>query len=488
MGDNQVKDLVIQGIQFIRERRCRPSLKAILKFVKQENIDISVSDFKNAVTSLLADGKISKKSSAGKKDSFYINESKINSSIFDNSVDTTTGFNNDDTLQTPTKQFERSNQKDGTNAKSPAVNGRKLNEIVDSFIERRIIEEISPFTDRMEGMLEAYDELLKQHEKVINSNNILKENNQKLTMVEANVKKLEADIDFLKDELKAKNEIIKILSTTEAREPADPIKTCYKNGHNNGNSERHGEGDGYGNNDPYHEEFINPKKTFRYNNRALGNNFPITTENRYSVFNEEIKNTNRSGCNEQKQNDEYSRDMSGKHYHNKKRNNKRSITILGTSIIKDIKPYKMNKSLEPGSKIYVKSFSGAKVSCMRDHVRPSLRYNPDLIILGAGANDLKSEKTPEMISDEIINLASDMKSDTNEIMVSGIVPRNDDASLHEKGERVNELTREMCHSKGLGYVDNSNIDPNKHLNGSGVHLNYHGTSILVKNFLNAIKI
>ena len=43
--------------------------------------------------------------------------------------------------------------------------------------------------------------------------------------------------------------------------------------------------------------------------------------------------------------------MFGKHQKNKKRNKKRSITILGTSIIKDTKPYKMNKSLEPGRKI-----------------------------------------------------------------------------------------------------------------------------------------
>lgn len=129
MGDNQVKDLVIQGIQFIRERRCRPSLKAILTFVKQDNINISASDFRNAVTSLLADGKISKKSSAGKKDSYYIKESKIDNSMLETSVDTT-GLNNDDILLTPKKQFERSNQKDGTNAKSPAVNGRNLNEIV----------------------------------------------------------------------------------------------------------------------------------------------------------------------------------------------------------------------------------------------------------------------------------------------------------------------------------------------------------------------
>ena len=286
------------------------------------------------------------------------------------------------------------------------------------------------------------------------------------------INNMREEISFLRSEMKSKDSIIELLiKDNPRRQEMLPIANERDNTLNR--------------NINNYEEFISPKKTVRCNNSALGNNFPITTENRYSMFNEE----NRNGCNKQKQNDEYSRDTSGKHYQNKKRtNNKRNITILGTSIIKDIKPYKMNKSLEPGSKIYVKPFSGAKVSCMRDYVKPSLRYNPDLIILGAGANDLKSEKTAEMISDEIIDLASDMKSDTNEIMVSGIVPRNDDISLHEKGERVNELIREMCHSKGLGYVDNSNINPNKHLNGSGVHLNYHGTSILAKNFLNAIKI
>ena len=38
-----------------------------------------------------------------------------------------------------------------------------------------------------------------------------------------------------------------------------------------------------------------------------------------------------------------------------------------------------------------------------------------------------------------------------------------------------------------GFLDNANIT-NKYLNGSGLHLNYHGTAALANNFLRIINV
>ena len=170
----------------------------------------------------------------------------------------------------------------------------------------------------------------------------------------------------------------------------------------------------------------------------------------------------------------------------KKKTNKRSITIIGDSIIKEVKPFKMRNLLLKNEKVYVKSFSGATVDCMNYHVKPSLKFNPNLIILNTGTNDLRSNKSSDQIAEEIVELARSIKSDVTEIAVSGIVPRNDE--LHMKGLDVNEMLKQKLSRCNIPYIDNENIDPKRHLNNSGLHLNYKGTSILANNFINYIKL
>ena len=98
----------------------------------------------------------------------------------------------------------------------------------------------------------------------------------------------------------------------------------------------------------------------------------------------------------------------------------------------------MRKDL-PNEKIYIKSFPGSTIDCMKDYVKPSLKYDPDLIIVHVGTNDLRSEKTPLQIADDIINLALEMKSDVNDVTTSGIIPRN--VELNDKGLKVNDFLK-----------------------------------------------
>ena len=130
----------------------------------------------------------------------------------------------------------------------------------------------------------------------------------------------------------------------------------------------------------------------------------------------------------------------------------RSITILGDSILKDIKPYKIRNELTSNERVYVKSFPGATIKDMHEYAIPSMRYNPNLIALHVGANDLRSVKSPNDIAHEIIELSMKLKSDENGIMISSIIARKDDRSLEEKRQKVNELLKIKTSELGLGFT------------------------------------
>ena len=78
---------------------------------------------------------------------------------------------------------------------------------------------------------------------------------------------------------------------------------------------------------------------------------------------------------------------------------KSKIYILGDSMIKKLNGYFLTKKVRHKYLIKERSFSGAKVSCMVDHVKPTLRDDkPDHIILQAGTNDLRTEKKASQIA------------------------------------------------------------------------------------------
>ena len=64
---------------------------------------------------------------------------------------------------------------------------------------------------------------------------------------------------------------------------------------------------------------------------------------------------------------------------------------------------------------------------MVDYIKPTQRdFNPDVYLLHVGTNDLSSNISPEQISLDILNLANSLKLDNNTVIVSSIVPRDDE--------------------------------------------------------------
>ena len=161
---------------------------------------------------MLADGSIYNSSSTG-KDSFYIKSTppavkNHNININDNINSECTETVHSDNYVTP--GVKKPKTKSYTNPefiRSPAVDQRTLNEI-NNFIKRRVVEELLPFTDEMNNILDSY--------KAMNAENIrLTNENQNLGKKGDEVIRLEKDVAFLKSEILTKNELIKILLTSE---------------------------------------------------------------------------------------------------------------------------------------------------------------------------------------------------------------------------------------------------------------------------------
>ena len=167
---------------------------------------------------------------------------------------------------------------------------------------------------------------------------------------------------------------------------------------------------------------------------------------------------------------------------------KRNTVILGDSIIKDIEPYKMRQAIGKSEKLFIKSFAGANIEAMEHYVKPTKKHENDLIILHFGTNDLRSNTHAHEIAQGIINVAVDMKTENNELMISGIITRRDNIGLDKKGMEVNERLKSLCSVYNFNFINNSCISKERHLNNGGLHLNIKGTYALANNLLESIRL
>ena len=100
--------------------------------------------------------------------------------------------------------------------------------------------------------------------------------------------------------------------------------------------------------------------------------------------------------------------------------NKIVSVIIGDSIIKGIKGWKLSNESE---KIVV--FGGASTKHIESYIQPTVERAPNSLILHCGTNVLKTSTDPEKIAENIINLAKSVEADKNNVIISGITPRND---------------------------------------------------------------
>ena len=411
---------ILRLIKRIKKDRNRPSYQSILSFANREENKMDMDELKSILDKMIAEN-IIKNIGVNGKESFIIVEEKTISS---------------DTASTNTQTYSENIGGDITNLEN------FINTSFFDTLTNMIKGEVKSALKSLSETSELKDEISQE------LNARTKDNRDEIYLL------LKNQITFLQNELMAKDTIIKMLINDH-----NGVKGCdasrNQNAHNFNNSSFNVAGNSMRTCSVKHTQNHNNTKdekvgedicVNRNSSRTRINvNTDIPTNNRYDAL---AENTNDISVH----NDENTNDISVHNDENvAKRVNentvKRSITILGDSIIKDIKSYEMKRCMKRGEKIYVKTFPGATTDCMKDYVKPSIKHNPDFVISHTGTNDLKSTKSAMEISDEIIKLALDIKTDENEVVVSGILARNDDMNTKVRGKRFFEdKMLEICSS------------------------------------------
>ena len=163
---------------------------------------------------------------------------------------------------------------------------------------------------------------------------------------------------------------------------------------------------------------------------------------------------------------------------NKQKQTRKTAFIIGDSMVKKIDGYLLTSSVNHKYIVKVRPFLSAKTIDMLDYIKLTKRdFNPDVCLLHVGTNDLSSNKSPEQISMDILNLANSLKLDNNTVIVSSIVPRDDE---NKKKQMI--ILEKLCNANNVGMISHRNINPKRHLNRSRLHLNDAGVSLFVRNF------
>ena len=131
--------------------------------------------------------------------------------------------------------------------------------------------------------------------------------------------------------------------------------------------------------------------------------------------------------------------------------------------------------------VIVKSFPGAKLDCIYHYAIPTVKSNPDSIIMHCGTSNLKMDESPEAITEKTIEVAKRVKSTTNEVEISSIIPHRD--KLADKGSKVNGIVENFCkEDETIKFMRQKSLDSKKHIGKNGIHFNNFGITQIAKNF------
>ena len=162
-------------------------------------------------------------------------------------------------------------------------------------------------------------------------------------------------------------------------------------------------------------------------------------------------------------------------------NEKETIVIIGDSMIKDIQPHKLARTLNKW--VNKVSISGMKLSELKHYLQPSLSKKPAAIIIHCGINDLMQSVSLQHIHQEIESVINSIKGKLPkcEIYLSSVIHQTRNRNLHTSVDQLNTTFNNICNKTNSNFIDNDNISEDS-LNNSGLHLNKKGTARLACNF------
>ena len=125
---------------------------------------------------------------------------------------------------------------------------------------------------------------------------------------------------------------------------------------------------------------------------------------------------------------------------------------------------------------------GATIRDFLDHIKPTLRKKPDVVIVHCGTNDLTSQEKTIANMQELIRMSKAESPDT-ELVMSSIITRRDKPGLQQKVNELNTEVKIFCRNNQIKIMDNSNLDV-QCLGRRQLHLSKQGNGLFAHNLLN----
>ena len=243
------------------------------------------------------------------------------------------------------------------------------------------------------------------------------------------IKNLLDQIEFLKQELKSKDAIIKMILENYRQNTDYKPQTIKKTAKQNNHSDKE------------EREFLTPRKTVKM--RPLNNIPQFVSLNRFDALRMTTDDNDKESDGQLIQNETDSNPL--KPTISKTR--APTTVILGDSIIKNVYGNAITKSIKHKKHVVVKHFSGAKIEDMKHYVKPTQEKKLAQIIIHIGTNDLPGNKNPDEIANEIVGFANSIKTSENNVVVSSIVSRKD--RFNNKAKELNKNLKDKCEEHDL---------------------------------------
>ena len=115
---------------------------------------------------------------------------------------------------------------------------------------------------------------------------------------------------------------------------------------------------------------------------------------------------------------------------------------------------------------------GASSTDILDLIKPSLKKEPDQIVIHAGTNDLTNDHNYLNNVKKIVKMVRETCINTK-LCFSSLICRTDLKDIDEKVIKTTTRLENYCKQQNLDFIDNSNTKKS-HLNSRGLHLQKRG--------------
>ena len=125
-------------------------------------------------------------------------------------------------------------------------------------------------------------------------------------------------------------------------------------------------------------------------------------------------------------------------------------------MVKNADGYLLKGSLNRKFIVKLRPFLSWKHRICQIILNPRKRASILIFVLHVGTNDLRLSDTPEQIAEHIFDIVNSLKTDSNTIIVSNIVPRGD--KNKEKTEKALQIINNACVQRSVPVINHTNVN------------------------------